>query len=286
MKFEPKRDVRRLVLVAIGSILIAVNIKAFVRPAQMYPGGITGLSLLLQTVFQTYLGLEIPFTVFNVLLNAVPVYIGLRFLGRKFTILSIVTIVLSSVLTDLLPDMALTTDPLLCGVFGGIVGAFAGSVCLRADATTGGTDFIAMYMAQKHEKDAFNTIFAANAVMLGVAGVLFGWDKALYSIIYQFASTQALHVFYKRFQKHTLFIITQKPEAVYDKINAATHHGGTLFRGVGLYEQKERSMVYSVVSSDEIRHVISEVKRADEKAFVNIVKTDQFSGRFYRRPTD
>lgn len=122
--------------------------------------------------------------------------------------------------------------------------------------------------------------------MLGVAGVLFGWDKALYSIIYQFASTQALHVFYKRFQKHTLFIITQKPEAVYDKINAATHHGGTLFRGVGLYEQKERSMVYSVVSSDEIRHVISEVKRADEKAFVNIVKTDQFSGRFYRRPTD
>lgn len=122
------------------------------QPGADVPGGITGLSLLLQTVFQTYLGLEIPFTVFNVLLNAVPVYIGLRFLGRKFTILSIVTIVLSSVLTDLLPDMALTTDPLLCGVFGGIVGAFAGSVCLRADATTGGTDFIAMYMAQKHEK--------------------------------------------------------------------------------------------------------------------------------------
>ena len=117
MKFEWRRDLRRLLLVIAGSVLIAINLKVFVRPAGLYPGGMNGLSLLLQTVFSTFLHIEIPFTAFNVVLNAVPVYIGLRFLGRKFTLLSIVTIVLSSVLTDLLPDLgppaARTSSPCL-----------------------------------------------------------------------------------------------------------------------------------------------------------------------------
>ncbi len=286
MKFDWKRDLRRLLLVIVGSVIIAVNLKMFVRPAGLYPGGANGLSMLMQTIFSTYLGVSVPFTVFNVLFNSIPAYIGLRFLGRKFTILSIITIVLSSVLTDLLPDLSLTSDPLLNCVFGGILFAFASSLCLRADATTGGTDFIAMYMAQKYDRDAFSTIFVGNAIMLAVAGYLFGWDKALYSIIYQFAVTQALHVFYKNYQKHTLFIITSKPEEVYECIRVNTHHGATLFRGVGLYEQKERNMVYSVVSSAEMRHVLGEVRRIDDHAFINIVKTDQLAGRFYHRPTD
>lgn len=201
MKFDWKRDLRRLLLVIVGSVIIAVNLKMFVRPAGLYPGGANGLSMLMQTIFSTYLGVSVPFTVFNVLFNSIPAYIGLRFLGRKFTILSIITIVLSSVLTDLLPDLSLTSDPLLNCVFGGILFAFASSLCLRADATTGGTDFIAMYMAQKYDRDAFSTIFVGNAIMLAVAGYLFGWDKALYSIIYQFAVTQALHVFYKNYQR-------------------------------------------------------------------------------------
>ena len=176
MKFDWKRDLRRLLLVVVASAIIAVNLKMFVRPAEMYPGGMNGLSMLMQTIFSTYLGLQVPFTAFNIIFNSIPVYIGLRFLGRKFTILSIITIILSSVLTDLLPDLGLTQDPLLNCVFGGILYAFGSSLCLRADATNGGTDFIAMYMAQKHDRDAFGTIFIFNAIMLAVAGYLFGWD--------------------------------------------------------------------------------------------------------------
>ena len=131
MKFDWKRDLRRLLLVIVGSVIIAVNLKMFVRPAGLYPGGANGLSMLMQTIFSTYLGVSVPFTVFNVLFNSIPAYIGLRFLGRKFTILSIITIVLSSVLTDLLPDLSLTSDPLLNCVFGGILFAFASSLCHR-----------------------------------------------------------------------------------------------------------------------------------------------------------
>ena len=118
------------------------------------------------------------------------------------------------------------------------------------------------------------------------AGLLFGWDKALYSIIFQFASTQVLGTVYKRYQKRTLFIITDQPEAVYKEIMENTHHGATLFRGTGLYEQKERAMVYSVVSADEIKRVLSRVRAADSHAFINCLKTDSLAGRFYRKPND
>ena len=105
-------------------------------------------------------------------------------------------------------------------------------------------------------------------------------------LLYTSTVTQALHVFYKNYQKHTLFIITEKPAEVYECIRISTHHGATLFRGIGLYEQKERNMVYSVVSSSEMRRVLGEVRRVDEHAFINIFKTDVFAGRFHHRPTD
>ena len=95
-----------------------------------------------------------------------------------------------------------------------------------------------------------------------------------------------LSTVYKRYQKRTLFIITDQPEAVYKEIMENTHHGATLFRGTGLYEQKERAMVYSVVSADEIKRVLSRVRAADSHAFINCLKTDSLAGRFYRKPND
>ena len=286
MKFEWKSDCRRILLVVIGSFLMAVNINTFIHAAELYPGGASGLSLLLQKVFGDFAGIQLPYTLFNVLLNAAPAYVGFRYIGKKFTLLSCLVIALSSLMTDLLPRISITSEPMLSCVFGGLLGAFAVSLCLHADATSGGTDFIAMYVSQKYERDAFHYILVGNVAMLGVAGALFGWEKALYSIIYQFTYTQALHTLYKRYQKHTLFIITQKPEEIYSAIAQSTHHGATLFRGMGLYEQKERTMVYSVVSSEEIRPVLSKVKSIDEHAFINVLKTDQFQGRFYHKPTD
>ena len=62
MKFDWKRDLRRLLLVVVASVIIAINLKMFVRPAEMYPGGVNGLSMLMQTIFSTYLGVSVPFT--------------------------------------------------------------------------------------------------------------------------------------------------------------------------------------------------------------------------------
>ncbi len=90
---------------------------------------------------------------------------------------------------------------------------------------------------------------------------------------------------YKRYQRHTLFIITDSPIEVYKAIKEETNHGATLFKGIGCYKNEERNMLYSVVSSDEIHRVLARIRKVDENAFIDIIQTDRISGFFYERPT-
>lgn len=277
---------RRFCLIVLAAFIMAMNIKSFIRAGNLIPGGFNGVTLLIQQIGVEFFNLSIPFTAVNLLLNAIPVFISFKFIGKKFTGYSCLMIVLSGILTDVLPGYPVTHDTLLVCVFGGIINAFAISLCLFANATSGGTDFIAIFFSEKYGIDTWNYIFAANVIVLLIAGSLFDWNEALYSIIFQFTSTQVLHFLYKRYQKQTLFIITENPEKVYEKIRDITNHDATLFKGIGCYRNHECNMLYSVVGSDEIRKVVTKIKEVDEKAFINIMKTEQITGRFYKRPND
>ena len=279
-------EARRFSLIVLASCIMALNIKSFIRAGNLIPGGFTGVTLLIQQIGVEFWNINIPFTAVNLLLNAIPVLISFKFIGKKFTGYSCLMIVLSGILTDILPGYPVTNDTLLVCVFGGIINAFAISLCLFANATSGGTDFIAIFFSEKYGIDTWNYIFAANVIVLLIAGWLFDWNEALYSIIFQFTSTQVLHFLYKRYQKQTLFIITENPQRVYEEIRDITNHDATLFKGTGCYRKHECNMLYSVVGSDEIRKVVTKIKEVDDKAFINIMKTEQITGRFYKRPND
>ncbi len=286
MKFDFKQDVKRILVICGAAFLLAVNIKTFVNTGGLYPGGATGLTILLQTIFERYFHMAVPYTAINLLLNAVPVYIGFRYIGKKFTLYSCLMILLTGFLTDMIPAHVITYDTLLISIFGGMINGLVISICLIMGATTGGTDFISIYLSEKKGVDSWNLILGLNIVILSIAGLLFGWDKALYSIIYQFASTQILHTLYTRYQKQTLFIVTSKPREICDAIYAVSNHGATILEGKGSYEHCERNVVYSVVAKDEVKKVVRAAKAVDENAFINEMKTEGLSGRFYQKPND
>lgn len=283
---EKNSLVKRIIGVVIASFILALNVKTFVHTGGLIPGGAMGLSLLIQQVVLSFAGIVIPYTAISLLLNAIPVYIGFRFIGKKFTWLSLLAIVCSSIFTDLLPEHIITQDILLISIFGGLMNGFAISICLLLDATSGGTDFISIYLSEKNGIDSFNIILGFNAVILTIAGALFGWDKALYSIIFQFTSTIVIRLLYRKYQKNTLFVVTNKPEVVSALIYELSNHGATILEGKGSYEHCERNVVYSVISSAETRKVVSGIKKADPEAFVNVFKTDWVDGQFYSRPED
>lgn len=286
MKTEAKESIKKILVICFASFLMALNIKSFVRTGGLYPGGATGLALLIQRAADMFLHITIPYTIVNILLNAIPVYIGFRFIGKKFTMYSCLMIVLTSVLTDIIPGYAITYDTLLISIFGGLINGFVIGLCLHMNATTGGTDFIAIYLSEKKEIDSWNVVLGINVVILAAAGVLFGWDKALYSIIFQYTSTQVVHILYRKYQHETLFIVTNKATEVYEVISKMSNHGATIMEGEGSYEHQERKIVYSVVTSAQSKSIIREVKKADPHAFVNAIKTEQIAGRFYQKPNE
>lgn len=278
---DAKVEVKRYGCAVIAAVIFAVNIKTFVRAGGLYPGGFNGLTLLIQGIFREFAGMEIPYTLINVALNAIPVLIGLKYIGIKFTLSSCVVIVLSSILTDLIPSQPITYDPLLISIFGGLINGFVISLCLIGNTSSGGTDFIAIYFSEKNGQDIWNYILCGNAVILVAAGLLFGWDKALYSIIFQFTSTQMVQMLHQRYKKHTLFIITRHPDEVYEEISKLSHHSATRLDGTGCYSGDNTAMIYSVVSREEAKLLVKKVAEVDPQAFVNIIKTDFINGRFY-----
>lgn len=285
-KYNIKTDIKRFVVITLAAILMAVNIKTFVKTGDLFPGGATGITLLITRSADMFFNIKLPYTVVNIALNAIPVYIGFRYIGKKFTLFSCWVILLAGFMVDIIPGYVVTEDILLITIFGGMINGLVISICLLMNATTGGTDFISIFLSEKKGMDSFNIILAGNAVVLLIAGLLFGWDRALYSIIFQYVTTTVIHILYRKYQQVTLFIVTDHPNEVCNMISDISNHGATTWKAEGHYNHCERTLVYSIVSSAEADKVVKAIKEIDKAAFINLIKTQQLLGRFYRRRAD
>jgi len=276
--------------VLIGAVLMAININTFVHAGQIIPGGFTGLTLLIQEICLRYGNFHVPFSVIYYIFNIVPAVICFKFIGKKFTLYSVLMVIVCGLLTDWLPsmftDFLKVQDILLSAVFGGLLNAIAISLCLHADATSGGTDFIAIFISEKYRKESWNYILAINCVIIAIAGVLFGLDRALYSMIFQFVTTTALKVLYRNYQQRTLLIITNKPEDIFKAISQQTNHGATLIDCFGSFDMNKRTMLYSVVTATQVKKLIPAIRKIDTEAFINVLNTEHLNGRFHQRPKD
>lgn len=282
-----KEVLTRVLTIALSSLIVAVNLKSFVAAGDLFPGGFTGITRLIQRCALEFGGVELPFGPINLALNAVPAFISFKLVGKRFTLYSCLTILFTSIFTDLVPAMTITEDKLLICIFGGMINGFAGCLCLWVRVTSGGTDFIAIALSERKNVDAWNYILCGNVVLLMIAGYLFGWEKALYSILFQYATTQVIKMLDPDGRRATLLIVTGRETAggVCAQIQE-TNHTATLIEGVGLYNGEPCVMIYSVVNDGEVRSLARKIRMSDPKAFVNVLRTQRVVGKFYRRPRD
>ena len=277
---------KRVAVLVIASLIMAFNIKSFVNTAELYPGGFTGLSVLLQRIAATYFHINLPYSALYYPLNIIPIYIGFKYIGKKYTFFSLMVVVMVGAFTDLLPTVVITYDPLLLSVFGGILSGLGGVLCYWNDANGGGTDFIATWLSIRRKVDSFNIIMGFNILLMIVAGILFGFEKCLYSIIFQYATTQTIHLMYHKYQQNTLIVVTDKPKEIAATIFDRTRHGATILHGEGGFQGQEHTVLYSVVSREETGQVLKLIRECDKKAFVNVFRTEQVKGEFYQKPAD
>ena len=279
-----KKTIIKFLLLTLAAGIFAFNLKSFIRTGNLIPGGFSGITVLIQQIGRQFFNVEIPYSLVYLPLNVIPAYIGLRYIGKRFTFESFYVVVLSSILTDIIPNITITYEPILIALFAGIVGGIASVICLTAGASGGGTDFISIFLSEKKGIDAWGYILAGNIVLLVIGGLLFDFDRALYSIIYQYVITTMLGTYYKRYQQDTLLVVTSKPQEVLEKIYELTHHDGTIITGEGGYSGENKKIIYSVIGRDQSDKVINAIKEMDEGAFTNVIKTEQVNGRFYMTP--
>lgn len=283
MKKSAASDIKAILFIAAASVGMAVNIQSFVNTAGLYPGGFSGIALLVQRAAQTFLSVHIPFSLVSYPLNILALAISYKYLGKRFILYTCLAVGLSGAVTDLIPAFLMTEDVLLRSIFGGICNGVCVSICMMSRGSTGGLDIVANVYGHKLNRDPWNIVLGVNCLILLTAGVLFGWDKALYSIIFQYASTQVIRLLYRKYQQMTLFIVSEKYEDVYRAIRDITAHSATILDGTGGYSNTKKKMIYSVVSSQEAKQVVKAIRQLDDKAFINQIQTKELDGRFIYR---
>ena len=275
-----KREVKSIILVALSAACMAFNINSFVNVVGLYPGGFNGIALLVQRAGSSFFQVGIAFSLISYPLNILALLLSYKSLGRRFLIYTCLSVGLCGLLTDIIPALPITDDVLLASVFGGIINGVCISLAMIVGGSTGGLDILANIYGHKLNKDPWNITLGVNCLILLAAGLLFGWDKALYSIIFQYASTQIIHLLYKKYQQATLFIISDQYQQIYQTIMEHTHHSATVLDGTGCFTNEEKKLIYSVVSGQQVKSLIREIRKVDGKAFINIVKTTELDGRF------
>ena len=285
MKKIKKRDLISFACVFCSSLIMAATTKTFVRPAHLLSGGFMGIALLVDMIADLF-GKSIPTAFTLVALNVPVALICAKKISKRFVFFSLLQVFLTSFLLQIIPNYPLFDEQVLNVVFGGYIWGMSIVLALKAGASSGGTDFIALYFANKNGREIWMQVFAFNAMILCVFGVVFGFDKAGYSILFQFISTKTISTFHTRYKRVMLHIYTLKKDEVVNTCLEKFHHGITALDGYGGYSHHPVSYLTAIVSSYEVGDVLEVLKETDPKIIVSVTKVENFIGRFYNKPLD
>lgn len=286
--FRKNRYVRytiTAIAVTAAALLQTFVIQTFIRPAGLLSGGFTGIAILIDMV-TSLSGIQISTSLAMILLNIPVALICSRSISVKFTVFSLVEVFLASFFLQVLHFEPLFDDIILNVIFGGTLNGICTLAALRGNASTGGTDFIALYVSNKTGRSIWSYVFAGNVVLLLIFGAIFGWMYAGYSIIFQFISTRMVSAFHHRYERVTLQITTTKPQEVIKTYIKQYRHGISCVEAIGGYSKKKMSLLHTVVSSYEVNDIVHLISGVDEHVVINMLKTENFYGHFYRAPLD
>ena len=272
------------VCVIVAAFLQAYVIQVFIQPADLLSSGFTGVALLIEKITSTYLGFSFSTSLGMILLNVPVAMICYKSISPKFTFFSLLEVFLASFFLRVIHFSPIFDDVLLNIAFGGFAYGLLTVVALRGNASTGGTDFIALYVSNKKGKAIWEYVFLFNTVILIIFGFMFGWEHAGYSILFQFISTRTIDSFYHRYERVTLQVTTTHAQKVINAYVQQYRHGISCVDAMGGYSQKPMNLLHTVVSSYEV--IIDLMREVDPKVIVNVLKTENFFGGFYQAPID
>ncbi|BFH64234.1 YitT family protein [Paenibacillus azoreducens] len=269
-------NVWKYLVVILGAAFIACGFNLFLVPHQLLSGGVSGLSMLVN--YFTRMDLSILYFAFNV-----PILVAGWFqLGKRFIVLSIVSVVATTWFIAIVPVHALSSDTLLASVFGGVLVGIGAGISFRAGGSSGGFDIVGSIVTRYRDFPVGNVLVAMNGLVILAAGYLQqDWNLALASMISIFVSGKVVNFIHISHYKVTVYIITNETDALLTKL-LELPRGVTKIKTEGAFSHKSKDMLMTVTTRYELQELKRIIKQTDPKAFVNIVETVGIMGSFRR----
>lgn len=274
---------KNLGIMIIGVFLYVLAMNMFISPANLYTGGVTGIAQLIIAFASSAFGIQLSLGGLIFLLNVPLLYLAWRSIGKRFAVLSILTVVLQSVILELVPMGKFSDDILLNAVFGGVLIGVGVGMILKIGASTGGTDIVSQYISMKFNGSFGKYSFGINAVIILLAGITQGWETALYTIISIYITSVVVDRIHTIHQNLTLYIVTSKEDEMIDAIQKQLYRGITVLEGRGAYTKNNKSVLMIVLSSYELYEALAVIKMVDDHAFTNVVRSEMVQGHFVRK---
>lgn len=283
------------------SICVALALNMFWEPGGVFASGVTGAAQLVATVIRKWFNFQLntPFgslgttDIFSTgtllfLLNVPLFVIAWRQIGHRFTVFTFLAVIFSTIMIRLLGVVKpLTTDPIVCGIFGAVINGLGTGFALRNNISTGGLDIIGIVWRKKTGTTIGTVNIAVNIVIVFLAGFVNDWPHALYSALAIFINGRVMDSMYTRQQRLQVMIVTDQQKAVVNEIQNTLRRGITIVHDAeGAFHHEEKTILFTIISRAEIYDLQDAMKRSDPYAFVSITESVKIMGHFYEPKTD
>jgi len=279
-------------LIVIGSIILAAGFVFFISPYKIVPGGVYGIAIVIHYMTEGMLRWApsgFPIGMMGLILNIPLTIIGIRILGPRFGVKTVVGFVLTSVFMDLITYLfgeapLVAGDALLSSIFGGVLVGLGLGLIFKSKATSGGSDIVAMILAKYTKLPLGQLMIYVDSVIVLIGLVVFAdWKIPLYSWIVIYITGKTIDIVLQGMSvDKTLFIVSDKFVEIRDRIINDLHRGGTYIPGKGMYNGSDKTVIFTVVNRREMALLQEYIHEIDPKAFLTVLEANEILGEGFK----
>jgi uncharacterized membrane-anchored protein YitT (DUF2179 family) len=278
-KLSKGKVLQRILLITLGAALMGVGLEIFLVPNNVIDGGITGISIMLSYITGWKLG------IFIFLLNIPFFFIGYKQIGKTFALSTLYGIIILSITTTLLhPVPAFTKDILLATVFGGIILGIGVGLVIRYGGSLDGTEILAILINKKLPFSVGEIIMFFNLFILGSAGFVFSWDRAMYSLLAYYVAFKTIDITITGLdESKSVWIISDHARVIGDAIMNRLGRGVTYMNGEGAYSGDNKKVIFCVINRLEEAKLKEIVTDYDDHAFLAVADIAEVRGGRFKK---
>lgn len=271
-----KSFVMKVLITIFYSIIFALGINLFIGPAEILSSGMSGIVQIVD-----YLSVNLTYSMIYFALNLPGIILSIIYLGRKFTVLSLISILTVTIATTVIPLHQVTDDILVNCIFGGLLMGYGAGGMLKNHSSNGGLDIYGMLLFKKFGINFAKFSLIIDIAICMVAAMFFGLEIALFTILSIAVRILTLKMVYRNHDKLTVWIVGKNLDRIDYFINLSLRRGSTFIdHAKGGYDKGDKQVIMVTLDTIEYLHLIESIEDYGDDVFVTTTNVSHVHGHY------